>query len=97
MLAASAQPATTVTCVLGMPKMTAPEAFTSKLGRSQKKFLLRCVQYLTRMYFTIKKLGVAGLVGVPVTSEVAFFASPFLVNYFLRQGMMHALSNCCQL
>ena len=76
--------------------MMAHEAFTSKLRRSQKKFLLRCVQYLTRMYFTIKKLGVAGLVGVPVTSEVAFFASPFLVNYFLRQGMIYVLCNCCQ-
>ena len=73
------------------------EAFTSKLRRSQKKFLLRCVQYLTRMYFTIKKLGVAGLVGVPVTSEVAFFASPFLGNYFLRHGIKHVLYNCCQL
>ena len=78
-------------------KMTAPEAFTSKLRRSQKKFLLRCVQYLTRMYFTIKKLGVTCLVGVPATSEVAYFVSTFLENCFLRQGMMYLLRNFCQL
>ena len=44
-----------------------------------------------------KNLGVAGPVGVSVTSEVAFFASPFLGNYFLRHGMKHVLYNCCQL
>ena len=30
------------------------------------------------------------------TCEVAISASTFLGNYFLRQGMMHALGNCCQ-
>ena len=65
--------------------MTAPEAFTSKLRRSQKKFFFFFFQYLTRMYFTIKKLGVTCLVGVPATSEVAYFVSTFLENCFLRQ------------
>ena len=39
---------------------------------------------------------VAGVVGVPATWEVAISASILLGNYFLRQGMLQALSNCCQ-
>ena len=37
---------------------------------------VRCIQSTTRMYFSIKKLGVAGFVRVSATSsEVAFFTT----------------------